>query len=175
MVKNDNIYVKLQIEKNNHSGGLTLGIYFDKNAPNFSIEKSGMNWTPTLEELEFIFETFDLVSSKKDKALSNNPKIKHHAHNSNPINSSNELPETEIETNPEEIQPITSSPMKQPEQNFLNNENCEEERIFVQADDKLIDEALKRKQAEQAEQFSTESSDKNKIDKVLRDRIKKKI
>ena len=31
MSKNDNIFVKLQIERNDQSGGLTLGIYFDKN------------------------------------------------------------------------------------------------------------------------------------------------
>jgi len=173
MVKNDNIYVKLQIEKDNQSGGLTLGIYFDKNAPNFTIEKSGMNWSPTLEELEFIFETFDLVSSKKDKNFFHNPKTKHNTHNSNSENDSFELPGNELEKDME-VEPITSTPMGNNDQNFLDNVDKEEERIFVQADEKLIDEALKRKQAEQDEQFSTNSNDKSKLDRVLRDRIKKK-
>ena len=49
-----------------------------------------------------------------------------------------------------------------------------EERIFVQANDELIDEALKRQKAEQENQLTTGSDDKIIIDKVLRDRIKKK-
>lgn len=174
MVKNDNIYVKLQIEKDNQSGGLTLGIYFDKNAPNFSIEKNGMNWSPTLEELEFIFETFDLVSSKKDKAHFNTNKSKNTNSNSNFNESSNEHLMEENQSKELEVEPITSSPIDQDVQNFPDQGDKEEERIFVQADDKLIDEAIKKKQAEQADQFSTDSDDKFKIDKVLRDRIKKK-
>lgn len=174
MVKNDNIYVKLQIEKDNQSGGLTLGIYFDKNAPNFSIEKNGMNWTPTLEELEFIFETFDLVSSKKEKTHYSSNKSKNSNSNSNFNDPLSEQSGDEKQPNQLEVEPITSSPVEQEGQSFPDQVDEDGERIFVQADDKLIDEAIKRKQVEQVEKFSTDSNDKFKIDKVLRDRIKKK-
>lgn len=171
MEKNDNIYVKLQIEKDNHSGGLALGIYFDKNAPNFTIEKSGMNWCPTEEELEFILETYDLVSSKGCKNFNQGHKTKHHRPSSYEHEDKYEPPESKNEPNNLEVEQITSS---SPDPNNQIFQEKNEERIFVQANDELIDEALKRQKTEQENQLTTGSDDKIIIDKVLRDRIKKK-
>lgn len=171
MEKNDNIYVKLQIEKDSHSGGLALGIYFDKNAPNFTIEKNGMNWCPTEEELEFILETYDLVSSKGGKNFNHNFKTKHHPTSSYEDDDKYEHQENKEELNNLEVEHITSSSTDHKENIFPDKG---EERIFVQANDELIDEALKRQKAEQDSQLTTQSDDKIIIDRVLRDRIKKK-
>ena len=43
----DNVFIKLQIEKNQYSGCLMITINFDKDAPNFSIDKNIMRWSPT--------------------------------------------------------------------------------------------------------------------------------
>ena len=61
MTKNQNTYVKLQIEKDQNSGGLALNVRFDKNAPNFNVEKDTISWSPTLEEIDFVNEAFDMI------------------------------------------------------------------------------------------------------------------
>jgi len=62
MDRDDNVFIKLQIEKSRHAGGLMLTINFDKNAPNFSIDKDRIRWAPTFEELDFVIETFEIIS-----------------------------------------------------------------------------------------------------------------
>jgi hypothetical protein len=65
MKKPDNIYVNLQLRKDQTSGGLLLDIHFNKDAPNFSIDHDNINWCPTIEELDFIAEVFDLIAKGK--------------------------------------------------------------------------------------------------------------
>jgi len=65
MKKPDNIYVALQLRKDQNSGNLLLDIHFNKEAPNFSHDQESISWSPTLEELDFIAEVFDLVAKNK--------------------------------------------------------------------------------------------------------------
>lgn len=171
MEKNDNIFVKLQIEKDNQSGGLTLGIYFDKTAPNFTIEKEGMNWSPTSEELDFIIETFEMVSNKKGQFHNQSNTHKNFSTNYSSHKEKYEPPVVKSELNRVEVEPIT--PHNHVTENPTPPEKSEE-RIFVQANEATIDEALKRKKAEQTNQFPTDSDEKFVIDKVLKDKIKQK-
>ena len=67
MDRDDNVFIKLQIEKSQHAGGLMLTINFDKNAPNFSMDEDMIRWGPTFEELDFIIETFEIISKRKNK------------------------------------------------------------------------------------------------------------
>ena len=62
MKKNDNIFVKLHIEKSRDSEGLSLNVHFDSETPNFYVDRSMINWYPTPEELDFVNEAFELVS-----------------------------------------------------------------------------------------------------------------
>jgi len=62
MKKNENIFVKLQIEKNINSGKLALNVHFDADTPNFYANRDSINWYPTPEELDFVNETFELLS-----------------------------------------------------------------------------------------------------------------
>jgi len=171
MEKKDNIFVKLQIEKDYQSGGLTLGIYFDKNAPNFTIEKDGMNWSPTPEELEFIVETFDLVSNRKDHDKTHSTINKNIETNYHTNKETFEPPVIKTELNKVEDEPLT------PHTEILEDSNTSEkneEQIFIQANDTTIEEALKRKKAEQTDIFTGEVDEKIIIDKVLKDKIKNK-
>ncbi len=65
MDKNENVFIKLQIEKNHSSGDLILVLNFDKNAPNFSMDKDMMRWYPTFEELDLVMETYEIASKRK--------------------------------------------------------------------------------------------------------------
>jgi len=171
MEKKDNIYVKLQIEKDFESGGLTLGIYFDKNAPNFSIEKDGMNWSPTPEELDFIVETFDILSNR----------IEHHKTHGTNFNKNETNYQTHKETfNPPvvktELNKVEDEPMT-PHTEILEDPHTSdknEEKIFVQANESTIDEAIKRQKDEQIDTFTPDVDEKVIIDKVLKDKIKGK-
>ncbi len=64
MKKNENIFVTLQIGKDEKSGDLTINTFFDNKAPNFSTDKNRMNWCPTIEEIEFVNEAFVLLPKK---------------------------------------------------------------------------------------------------------------
>ena len=66
MKKNDNIFVKLQIEKDENSGELILNIRFDKETPNFFTDRDVISWCPTIEEIKFVNEAFELISKNKD-------------------------------------------------------------------------------------------------------------
>ncbi len=72
----ENVFVKLQIEKSPQSGGLILTISFDRNAPNFSIDKDIISWSPTFDELDFVIETFEIISKKRNQENTRNEEIK---------------------------------------------------------------------------------------------------
>jgi len=65
MKKPENVYVSLQLCKDESSGGLVLNIQFDPSAPNFSATKNTLSWYPTIEELDFISEAFGMLSKAK--------------------------------------------------------------------------------------------------------------
>lgn len=75
MKKNENIFVKLQIEKNTNSGKLALNVHFDSDTPNFYADRNAINWYPTFEELDFVNEAFELLSNHKFKLKNNEEKI----------------------------------------------------------------------------------------------------
>ena len=74
MKKNENIHVKLQIEKDRNSGKLTLNVHFDKDTPNFYTDKNVLSWCPTIEEIDFVNEAFEMIS--KCKSFKSGKKVK---------------------------------------------------------------------------------------------------
>ena len=176
MDKNDNIFVKLQIEKDNQSGGLTLGIYFDRNAPNFSTEKNTVSWSPTLEEIDFITETFEMISNCKGQYRQRDDNIKN---NETPFHSqkrTEEPPTVKTESKIAEFQPFDTNEDAAEENTFPSSTESEEieEKIFVQANEETIEEASKRKKGESFEEFVVDADEKTIIDKVLKEKIKNK-
>jgi hypothetical protein len=67
MKKTENIYVSLQLQKDETSGELLLSIQFNQDAPNFSKEGDSIYWCPTIEELDFVSEAFGMLSKGKHK------------------------------------------------------------------------------------------------------------
>lgn len=65
MGKNNNIYVKLRVEKDSISENLGLNVHFDSDTPNFYIEKNAIFWFPTTDELDFVNEAFEMLSEYK--------------------------------------------------------------------------------------------------------------
>ena len=65
MEKNENIHIKLEINRDPTTGNLNLMTKFDSNAPNFIKDETGFSWSPTKEERDFLNEAFDLIQKKK--------------------------------------------------------------------------------------------------------------
>ena len=61
MKKDENLFIKLGLEKNQLSGEITLNIQFDNNAPNFTKDKDITIWRPTVEEWSYANEAFDML------------------------------------------------------------------------------------------------------------------
>ncbi|RLF29506.1 MAG: hypothetical protein DRN08_02030 [Thermoplasmata archaeon] len=65
MNEEENIYIKLEIEKDPMTGELIISTRFDPNAPNFSQDENGICWSPTEAERRFLNEAFELMSKRK--------------------------------------------------------------------------------------------------------------
>jgi hypothetical protein len=171
MKKSENIFVAIQIQRDQHSNGLLLSVQFDKNAPNFSIENEMISWCPTVEEIDFIEEAFTLMTGHKTYEMEN--KEIEITLPSSEIKAK-EIPyhstESRIAVLPEETAAKDSD--NHISQTFIKKKESAE-KIFVQADEKTIDEVLKRKKTSAEEEIIIESGEKTLIDKVLRQKKKK--
>ena len=63
-MKNENVHIKLEINRNPSTGKLGLIAKFDQNAPNFTKEDEGFSWSPTSEERAFLNEAFEMITKK---------------------------------------------------------------------------------------------------------------
>jgi hypothetical protein len=72
MKKPENIYVSLQLNKDESSGELVLNIQFDQEAPNFYTDSTSISWCPTVEELDFVSEAFRMLAWDKRHRQNNN-------------------------------------------------------------------------------------------------------
>jgi hypothetical protein len=170
MKKNEHIFISLQIQKDQDSKGLLITVQFDKNAPNFSMGGEDIFWCPTGEEIDFIAEAFGLIDGYKG-SQSSTEKPRYTTDHHTPIKSkeqSHSSSEMRIAPLPEEkvIEVTTDS-------ESLPAQKTKDDKIFVQADDKTIDEVLKRKKPAMNEDYGIESGDKTLIDRMLKQKKKK--
>lgn len=68
LAKEDNIHIKIELCKDKTSGELKLMTYFDPNAPNFCKDEDGYFWCPTIEERNFLNESFEFIPNKDQTA-----------------------------------------------------------------------------------------------------------
>ena len=61
----ENIYIKIEINKDPSTGQINLIARFDPNAPNFIKDENGFWWIPTSEERKFINESFEMIQRKR--------------------------------------------------------------------------------------------------------------
>jgi hypothetical protein len=171
MKKNENIFISLQIQKDSNSKGLLLSVQFDKNAPNILLDNEAINWCPTRDEIDFIAEAFELMGSNniqrkvveepRDINVPSEEDTTDYSHRSSEIRIA-PLPNDMTLEEPEEL---GSSRLKKKEE--------DEDSIFIQADEKKIDEILKRKKPVVKDEYATDSGEKTIIDRMLKQKKKK--
>jgi hypothetical protein len=170
MKKNENIYISLELQKDLESKGLLLSVQFDRNAPNFFEGNGMLSWCPTSDELSFIKESFDLIGGNnaivkqpnKTEEVEESPLMMETAEYSH---RSSEIRIAPLPNNMTlEVEESTGSRQKDRE---------DEEKIFIQADEKKIDEILNRKKNAEKEQADAASEDKELVDKIMRQKKKK--
>jgi hypothetical protein len=171
MKKNENVSISLQIQREKETNGMILGVKFNKDAPNFLLENDNITWYPTGDEIDFITDAFQLIEGSREKA-------KTAQEPASPVRHTEENSSTEPSEHPSEIRipplpddPIidigNSSETVQPKNDEID------EKIFVQADDKKIDEVLRRKRPGIDEEYIIESGEKTIIDRMLKQKKKK--
>ncbi len=175
MDRDDNVFIKLQIEKSRHAEGLMLTINFDKNAPNFSIDKNMISWTPTFEELDFVIETFEIISKRKNLEDRHPEEIRddaaHFPSDPKTEDSFSKSSEKKIAT----FEPLKGGfDVIRNSRDSYSEKKDDEKEIFVQVDNKTIDEALKKKGVDVEEALILDEDDKGIIDRMLKKRGKDK-
>jgi len=171
MKKNENISISLQIQRDKETNGMILGVKFNKDAPNFLLDNDNITWFPTGDEIGFITDAFQLIEGSKEKKKTEqepSPLVRHPEEDTTAEPSAHS---SEIRIPPLPDDPIidisNNSGTVQPKNDDID------EKIFVQADDKKIDEVLKRKRPGIDEEYIIESGEKTIIDRMLKQKKKK--
>jgi hypothetical protein len=162
MLKNKNIFISLQIEKNLENDALVLNIHFNSNAPNFSIENDVIYWNPTFDEINFVSEIVNLLTNQAYKGMMEEPSAQVELEDEQP--SVPQTPQSE-DSNLEKENDSDMAPRL--------SKTEKDEKIFIQADEKKIDEIIQRKKAGFGEEYVIESTDKSRLDRMLKQKKKK--
>jgi hypothetical protein len=180
MKRNENIYIALEILKDTEAKELALSVQFDRNAPNF-LEKNGLiSWCPTCDELDFITEAFALMGGnhlrfpKKEQESEEEEEggLEQEEEPSSQVEQSNyshRSSEIRIAPLPNNLTLDETS-----EQRPLNRKDRDdEEKVFIQADEKKIDEILERKKQMAREHYAQDTEDKAIVERMMKQKKKK--
>lgn len=169
------MFIKLQVEKNRHSGGLRVTINFDRNAPNFSFDEHDITWAPTVEELDFVIETYEMISKNNTRVQTSDLEIANTVTNNSVENKTEESSSEPVYKKKSNFGPLEGEiDIKEDSSDQVFEKKEEEKDIFVQADDKTIDDVIKRKSVKVGEALILDEGDKSIIDKMLKKREKNK-
>ena len=196
MNKDDKIYIRLEICKDKNSDELTIMTHFDSNAPNFSKDKDGYFWMPTLEERNFINEAFELIPTNNIKSLSPEkptgkpleegkltaPKPQINIEDKKPEKMQSPF-ESKVGEKPTDLPPLKKreeevvfeKTEEESKSNDLESEikkEDEDKEILVEADEQAIDVALKKD--EEKDKSIVEADEQTIIEKVLSQKKKGK-
>jgi len=170
MVKSENVYISVQIQKDMETKAIFFSVEFDKNAPNLSVENETVSWCPTSDELNFLTEAFELIGSNavpvKEKEVTHEieapPKTEE-------VDYSHRSSQIRIAPLPNDVDMELSEELEA--SNMKNRDD--EEKIFIQADEKKIDEILKRKKHLIKDDYITDSNQKTVIERMTKQKKKK--
>jgi hypothetical protein len=174
MKRNENIYISLEIQKDLDTKGLVLSVQFDRNAPNFHQESELISWCPTSDELDFISEAFQTLGGSTIhlpvKEEPSEPPQKEEP----PL----EVERTDYSHRSSEIRiaPLPNNMGLEEVEEFTEPQSRDkepDEKVFIQADEKKIDEILKRKKQMTREQNSLENEDKALVDRMMKQKKKR--
>lgn len=196
MNKDDKIYIRLEICKDKNSDELTIMTHFDSNAPNFSKDKDGYFWMPTLEERNFINEAFELIPTNNIKSLSPEkptgksleeeklaaPKPQFNIEDKKPEKIRSPF-ESKVEKKPADLPPLKKreeevvfeKTEEESKSNDLESEikkEDEDKGILVKADDPAINAVLKK--SEEKDNSIVEADEQTIIEKVISQKKKGK-
>lgn len=168
MSKNENIHIKIELCKDKNSGNLTLMTYFDPNAPNFSKDKDGFFWVPTVEEKDFLNEVFELIPEHQMKNPSSEKNM------TEPLEKREEptAPEPQPQVDMENKQPATPQPQpdmekKEPEQTSSPFEKQEQQSMNNNPHFENKEETTPEMTEEEPKPNQMEYEMKDQSDKVL--------
>lgn len=170
MTKQNKIYVKIQIEKDQNSGELTIRTQFDPDAPNFYQDKTGTYWCPTPEEITFINEAFELIPTSGVKKKTSSVKKRKEEETFTPAEEEKEETFPEFKEESTEDEHFRDSDLKP-----LSVEEPKEERVIVSADEKTVDDIINRKRSDSDDDGIIEADEETIIDKVLKQKKKGKL
>ncbi len=162
MLKNKNIFVSLQIEKNLETKTLVLNIRFDSSAPNFFFENEEMHWNPTSDEIDLVTEVVNLLSHHENQRIDDSVRAQ-----AKPFDGKTAILEEDQSSDPvleQAVEPDVAPHLAKAET---------DEKIFIQADEKKIDEIIRRKRSGFGEEFVIKSDDKSHLDNMLKQKKKK--
>jgi len=180
MKRNENIYVALEIQKDVEAKGLALSVQFDRNAPNFLEENGLISWCPTCDELDFITEAFALMGGnhlrfpEKEQETEEEGEAELEQEEDHP----SQLEQTNYSHRSSEIRiaplPNNLTIDETDDQRPLNRRDREdEEKVFIQADEKKIDEILQRKKQMAKQHYEHDAEDKTIVDRMMKQKKKK--
>jgi hypothetical protein len=92
MQRNENIFIKLGLEKNFSTGKLSINIQFDPSSPNFCKDKETYSWCPTEEEWALFNEAFELIQKAHLSHFSETKKERRDNTSNNPMENSENKP-----------------------------------------------------------------------------------
>lgn len=176
MKRNENIYISLEIQKDLDTKGLMLSVQFDRNAPNFHQENELINWCPTSDELDFISEAFQTLGGN---SIHLPVKVKEE-----PLEpAEKEEPPLEVErtdyshrSSEIRIAPLPNNMGLEEVEEFTEPQSRDkepDEKVFIQADERKIDEILKRKKQMTREQNTPENEEKALVDRMMKQKKKR--
>ena len=67
VAKTSNIHVKVELDRNPETNAILLKTVFNPKAPNISNDKKEFIWEPTPDEIDFLFQAFNLFPSSSQK------------------------------------------------------------------------------------------------------------
>ena len=175
MKKNENIFISLEIQKDMDSKGLALSIQFDRNAPNFHQDNEIISWCPTGDELDFITEAFQTLGGN---TIQMPEKIQEKEEIPQEKDTPLEVERTDYSHRSSEIRiaPLPNNMGFEETEELTETQSREnelDEKVFIQADEKKIDEILKRKKQMTREQDAQDTDDKALIDRMMKQKKKR--
>ncbi len=177
MKRNENIFISLEIQKDLDLKGLMLSIQFDRNAPNFHQDNEIISWYPTTDELDFISEAFGIIGGNKFPIQEKVPEKEEVPVEETEVPSEMDRSDYSHRSSEIRIAPLPNNmsleETEDPEAAYSKEKDLEE-KVFIQADERKIDEILKRKK-QMAREQDTPGIDEEKeyIDKLMKQKKKR--
>lgn len=189
LAKEENVFIKIQIEKNHVSKNFKLSVHFDENAPNFLTQANQMYWTPTSEEMKFLIEMYEIIFKNNTENTNNFTSEKqlydplldkknddfsdHKDQQSNEVYLQKEKPDifsndaSDFQARDTQHQEELFESPQEKTSDKQSEESSDDKDVFVQINDNAIDTLLKKKHQEKQDSFSYEE-DKRSIDALLK-------